>query len=66
MRAQADPSLSAEQMRRYRLLLEFLREKEENYAKLSDEEKRQAEEEWELFKKSMNESHAGCRIPYPD
>ena len=58
--------LDEEGRRRLEAWRQFRKEKEEAWAQLTDAEKAQADREWEIFKKSMNESHSGPRIPYPD
>lgn len=58
--------LSAEQQRRVDAFKEWARDRENKYARLSEVEKREIERSWESFKKTMNESHSGARVPYPD
>jgi hypothetical protein len=66
VRAQPDPSLSPEQRRRYDELLKWLQEKEQAYEKMSEAERRKLDEEWEVFKESVNESRKGYRKVFVD
>ena len=59
-------TLTDEGRRRLEAVRQIEREKQEAWDKMSDAERAQADREWEMFKKSMNEARAGGRIPYPD
>jgi uncharacterized damage-inducible protein DinB len=58
--------LDEEGKRRLEAWRQMMRQQDEAWAKMSDAERAQEARDWERFKKSMNESHSGGRIPYPD
>ena len=62
----APPPPGDEALRQRAALAEFFRRKEEAWANMTPAERDQAEREWHAFKRSMNESRVGGRVPYPD
>lgn len=60
--------LTAEQLKNYELLRRHIAERIDAVEHMSEQEKAQADAEWELFKNSMNEERArvGARLLYVD